>query len=114
MSMISPGSYWRMGADTATTLDTKVALKFGDATVAAGKYTLLAHFVEAEKWNLVVAESVSGGRPNEGATEVPGKLEKGQEHVEQLTIELKEEGGKAMMVLSWTTYRLSVEFAPGS
>ena len=37
-----------------------------------------------------------------------------QEHVEQLTIELKEQGGTASLVLSWSTYRLSADFKVGS
>jgi hypothetical protein len=112
MGMIQPGSYWRMGADTATTLKTDVPLTFGDTTVPKGTYTLVAHFVEKDKWNLVLAKSVGRGNvPEEVAAEVPGKLETGQENVEQMTIELKDEGA---FVLTWTTYRLSVDFKVGS
>ena len=115
MSMISPGSYWRRGADTATTLKTDVDLVFGDTTVPKGSYTLVAHFVEKEKWNLVVAKKVGQGNvPEEVAAEVPGKLVKGEENVEQLTIDLKPDGDKATFVLSWTSYRMSVDFKVGS
>jgi hypothetical protein len=115
MGMIKPGTFWRMGADTATTLKTEVPLMFGDATVPKGTYTLVAHFVEKDKWNLVVAKSVgSGNTPEEVAAEVPGKLETGQEQVEQMTIDLKENGDKGELVLTWTTYRLSVNFTIGS
>jgi hypothetical protein len=115
MGMISPGSHWRMGADTATKLTTQVDIVFGDTTVPKGTYTLLAHFVEKEKWNLVVAGSVGRGNvPEDVAAEVPGKFESGQEHVEQMTIELKEDGDKGQFVLTWSTYRLSVDFTVGS
>lgn len=115
MGMISPGSYWRMGADTATTLTTQVDLEFGDTTVPKGTYTLVAHFLEKDKWNLVVAKSIGpGNAPEELAAEVPGKLETGQDHVEQMTIELKEDGNKGALVLTWTTYRLSVDFTVGT
>jgi hypothetical protein len=115
VAMISPGRYWRMGADSATTLKTEVDLMFGDTAVPKGTYTLVAHFVEEGKWNLVVAKSVgSGGQPTEVAAEVPGKFDTGQEHVEQLTIELKEKGNKGTFVLSWATNRLSVDFTTGS
>ena len=115
LGMVSPGSYWRMGADTATTLKTDVNLVFDDKTVAKGSYTLVAHFVEQDKWNLVVTKSVGrGNTPEEIAAEVPGKLEKGQQHVEQLTIQLEEDGDKGTLVLAWTTYRLSVDFEVGS
>jgi hypothetical protein len=114
MGMIKPGSHWRMGADGATTLKTDVDLKFGDKAVPKGSYTLVAHFVEAEKWNLVVVKS--GGRASNAAdvvAEVPGKLETGQDHVEQMTIELKDQGSDGELVLTWTTYRMSVGFKIG-
>lgn len=115
MSMISPGSYWRMGADTATTLKTDVDLIFGETTVPKGSYTLVAHFVEKEKWNLVVAKKIGQGNvPEEVAAEIPGELVKGKEAVEQLTINLKGEGDKATFVLSWTSYRMAVDFKVGS
>ena len=114
MGMIKPGSHWRMGADGATTLKTDVDLKFGDKAVPKGSYTLVAHFVEAEKWNLVVVKS--GGRASNAAdvvAEVPGKLETGQDQVEQMTIELKDKGSDGELVLTWTTYRMSVGFKIG-
>lgn len=114
MSMIEPGAYWRMGADTATTLKTDVDLVFGETTVPKGSYTLVAHFVEKEKWNLVIAGGMAQGKPTEVAAEVPGKLVTGEENVEQLTIDLKAEGDKAKFVLSWTSYRMSVGFKVGS
>jgi hypothetical protein len=115
MAMISPGSYWRMGADAATTLTTEVSLEFGDVTVPKGTYTLVAHFVEKGKWNLVVAKSVGRGNvPEELVAEVPGRMETGQDHVEQLTIGLMEDGNQGTFMLSWTTYRLSVDFTVGS
>lgn len=114
MSMISPGAYWRMGADSATTLKTDVDLVFGDTTVPKGSYTLVAHFVEKEKWNLVVASGMAQGKPKDVAAEVPGKLMKGEDNVEQLTIDLEGQGDKGTMVLSWTSYRLSVDFKVGS
>ena len=40
LSMIQAGSYWRMGADSPTTLTTEVDLKFGDTTVPKGEYVL--------------------------------------------------------------------------
>ena len=110
MGMINPGSHWRMGADNATTLKTEVALTFGNKTVPKGSYTLLAHFVEKEKWNLVITQ----GSAADAIVEVPGKMEKGQANVEQLTIELQEEGNNAKLVLSWSNYRLSADFTVGS
>ena len=114
MGMIKPGSHWRMGADGATTLKTDVDLTFGDKTVPKGSYTLVAHFVEKEKWNLVVVKS-GGSATNAGdvIAEVPGELETGQDNVEQMTIELKDKGSDGKLVLTWTSYRMSVGFKIG-
>ena len=114
MGMIKPGSHWRMGADGATTLKTDVDLTFGDKTVPKGSYTLVAHFVEKEKWNLVVVKS--GGSASNAAdviAEVPGMLETGQDPVEQMTIELTDKGSDGKLVLTWTTYRMSIDFKIG-
>ena len=107
MGMIEPGTTWRMGADAATTLTTKKELTVGGKKVAAGTYELTAHFVEKEKWNLVLSKD--GAK----AAEVAGKFEKGQPAVEQMTIELKPDASGTLLVLSWGTYRLSAPFKIG-
>ena len=115
MAMIAPGSYWRMGADSATTLTTEADLQFGDQAVPKGSYTLVAHFLEKEKWSLVICKDTGERFQPEGTVaEVPGSFEKGQPLVEQLTIDLKEEAGKARLVLSWGAYRLAASFKVAS
>jgi hypothetical protein len=47
------GQVWRLGADEATTLVTSKALKFGNVSVPAGKYTLYAVPGDAG-WQLVI------------------------------------------------------------
>lgn len=107
MAMIEPGTTWRMGADAATTLTTKKDLTFGGTKVVPGTYTLEAHFVEKEKWNLVVSKGSTK------AAEAPGKFEKGQPAVEQLKIDLKSDPSGTTLVLTWGTYKLSVPFKVG-
>src|SRR5262245_8931840 len=58
LSLLAPGSYWRMGADKPTTITTAVDLKFGSSVVPKGTYTLVAHLSEDKKWTLVVADGV--------------------------------------------------------
>lgn len=111
LALIKPGSYWRMGSDAATTLTTEVDLKFGDKIVAKGKYTLLAHFVEAGQWSLVVAQGASPtGEPAGLVAEVPGSITR-IEPVETMTIKLETQGGRGRIVVEWGTSRLTAEFS---
>jgi len=107
MALIEPGTTWRMGADQGTTLTASKDLTFGTTKAGKGTYTLEARFAEKEKWNLVVSK--------DGTTvaEVPGKFEKAQPVVEQMTIELKPDAGGTLLVLTWGTYRLSAPFKIG-
>lgn len=104
MGMIEPGSTWRMGADDDTTLTSTRDLEFGGAKAAKGTYTLTAFFAEKEKWNLVL------NKDGNKVAEAPGRFEKNQPQVEQMTIALKSEGGKGTLVLTWGTYKLSADF----
>ncbi len=115
LALIAPGSYWRMGADANTTLDTQIDLRFGDETIPAGSYILLAHFLEGENWELVICQGVQAGfRPKDTVAIVPYTLEKGHLPVERMKIELKEEMGKFTLILSWGEYTLSAEFSDAS
>jgi hypothetical protein len=111
MSLIKPGSYWRMGADAATTLTTEVDLMVGGQRVPKGKYTLLAHFLEGGKWSLVVAEGATlpSWQPTKVVGEVGGSVEK-IDPVEVLTIKLETQGSKGKVTVEWGASRLSAEF----
>ena len=112
LALVAPGSYWRMGADVNTTLNTQTDLSFGDETIPAGSYMLLAHFLEGENWELVICKGVQAGfRPKDTVAIVPFTLEKGHPPVERMKIDLKEEMGKSTLVLSWGAYSLSAEFS---
>jgi Protein of unknown function (DUF2911) len=111
MSLLAPGSYWRMGADKATTLTTDVDLKVGDTVVPKGTYTLVAHFSEDKKWSLVLAEELgSGFKPTKIAAQTPGTISKTDQAVETMTIKLESSGGKGKLVLDWGNARLTAEF----
>ncbi len=112
ISMIQPGMYWSMGADSATLLKTEVDLNFGGTTVSKGEYTLSAHFPNKESWSLVLSErpARSGTRPAKVFAEASGTLSKTQAPVEEMTIEVSGQGSKGTLVLEWGNSRLSVDF----
>ena len=113
LSMIQPGAYWRMGADSTTLLKTEIDLNFGGTTVAKGEYALSAHFTDAESWSLVLSKSPGrrGAKPADILAEVPGTIGKTKGPVEAMTIELSGQGSKGTLVLEWGNSRLSVEFS---
>ena len=110
-SLLAPGSYWRMGADKATTLTTDVDLKFGGTVVPKGSYKLVAHLSEDKKWSLIVAEDLgSGSTPTKVIGQVGGTISSTESPVENMTIKLEGAGSKAKFILDWGNARLTAEF----
>jgi hypothetical protein len=111
LSLLAPGSYWRMGADQATTLTTDVALKFGDMVVPKGTYTLVAHLSEDKKWSLIVAEDLgSGSKPTKVIGQVDGTIGSPEAPAENMTIKLEATGSKGKFILDWGNARLTALF----
>jgi Protein of unknown function (DUF2911) len=103
-SMLQPGMEWRMGSNAATTLDTNVDLKFGNKTVAKGKYVLKAKFVEEGKWLLLVTED------EKAVAEVPMTLGTNATPVENVTIKLEKQGAGGKLTVSWGTLNVAATF----
>jgi hypothetical protein len=101
------GQAWRMGADAATSLKTEADLAFGAVAVPKGEYVLTATKVSADQWNLNVLGKAED-RPK--IADVPLTAGKGATSAEQFTIDLKGEGNKGQLVLSWGTITLSAPF----
>jgi hypothetical protein len=112
ISMIEPGAYWRMGADSPTTLTTDVELQLGDTTVPKGEYVLWAHFADKENWSLVLATAPSRRQPDPATIliELPGSVSKSPSVVEVLTIGLTSQGNSGTLTLEWGTTRLTANF----
>jgi hypothetical protein len=104
-TMLPVGQEWRTGSDSPTTLTTDVGLKFGDAAVPAGTYTVSTKLVEPGTWHLIL-------RNAEKATvaEVPLTFGKSDTSIEQFTIELTKQGNGGRMALKWGTLALATDF----
>lgn len=111
LSLLQPGSYWRMGADRATTLTTDVDLKVGDTVVPKGTYTLVAHFDENKNWKLVLAEGLGMGFvPTKVIAETPGTISETADVIENMTIQLEGEGDQGTLTVAWGKARLTASF----
>ena len=114
LKLLQPGAYWRMGADKATTLETSVALKFGDMLVPKGTYTLVAHLSNDGKWSLIVAEDLgSGFKPRTVVGRVIGTISKTDVVTDNMQIRLEADGVDINLVLDWGNARLTARFTVG-
>lgn len=116
LSRVEDGMVWRLGADQSTTLTTSAALEIGDASLAAGSYSLFARKT-ADGWVLLV-NSATGqwGTEHESAkdvAEVPLSVSTG-ESVEQFTISIEEHGGSQMLHFAWGETTLMASVSAGS
>jgi hypothetical protein len=110
--MIQPGRPWRMGMDDPTTLETTVALDFGNnKKLAPGKYTLFARADENKNWTLLVSNTTTG-RPDPATVvvETPLHFMKEDQPVEVLKITLQKAGNSVSLLVAWGTYRLHGSF----
>ncbi len=98
------GDEWRMGADSATTLDTPVTLAFGAVEVPPGEYVLRAKKVSDKEWALKLEKD------GKTAAEVPLKSAALDKSVEVFTIDLAEDKGKGVFRMSWGNLALEAPF----
>ena len=113
LSQITPGSYWRLGADQATTLTTDVELRIGDGqSVAAGKYTLVLKFLGDDKWSLIIADGAARGswEPQGLVAEVSMVTNKLDASVEALTIKLSSEENRGRLIIEWGETQMVADF----
>ena len=113
LSLIQPGSYWRLGADMPTTLTTDVALTMGKNKVPAGEYTLVLRFHGDNKWSVMVAEGAARGtwEPQGLVAEVPMMVSELGSSVEALTIKLESEQSRGKLIIEWGTTQMVADFA---
>jgi len=104
LGQATEGVEWRVGADKAATLTTSSGLSFGDASLAAGSYTLAARKGAGDAWSLLLASDA-------GTTAVPLESHALDESVEMFTILLSGEGGEGQLEMRWGTRALATGFA---
>lgn len=108
---------WRTGADEATTLTTDKALKIGNVSVPAGKYTLYTQASEGE-WKLVINKQTGQWGTvydeKQDLARVPMTKKALTEPLEQFTISIDDGSGPGGVIkLAWNKTEASVPVTVG-
>lgn len=112
MTMIQPGSVWRIGSDAPTTIDSDADLDFGGTRIPKGKHILLAHYTGPGKWSLIVSSKpASQYETNAKLAEVPMEVQEGKDPVEEVTIQLSAKDGQGVIEVAWGNARLTGSFS---
>jgi len=105
------GQVWRTGANEATIFDVKQAIKVGDKTLKAGKYTLWT-IPNADKWTVIMNEETGQWGTNydekKDVLRVDVPVGKSVEMMEQFKIDFAAAEGGADMVLRWDNTEVKV------
>jgi len=120
LGQLPAGEVWRLGADKSTTFTTTGDLKFGDATVPKGVYSLWAQKEADGSWKLVFNKQhgqwgagdppKAGHDPSQDLVAVPLKVEKPEKSAETVEIALEKENGAGEISVAWGTMELSAPF----
>jgi hypothetical protein len=113
LAQLKPGQFWRIGADSPTTLESDKDLNFGGTVVPKGKHILLAKLVEPGKWTLVFStKSVFQYEEGGKIAEVPLTFEEANDSDEMVTLKLTDQGGTGVLEIAWGKMRLTASFKP--
>ncbi len=108
------GSYWRMGSNAMTTINTPVELTFDGNKLPKGVYGIWLLKESAEKYALVFNSESTGMGMNhdksKDVTTVPLRKETLSSPVETFTIDLARGSGGGTLSMSWGKTRLSADF----
>jgi hypothetical protein len=105
------GKPWRLGADSATTLTTDADLAFGPVAVPKGTYTLTATKTGDATWTLNIVQAAKDGASPKKIGDVPLQVTALPAEVEELTIDLKEQGATDLLLVSWGKTGLQATFS---
>src|SRR5690606_28270534 len=100
------GMVWRMGMNQQTTLTTEATLQFGDQTIAAGEYLLVAKKKGPRDWDLIVnsdpSASANTRNTSQDVARIPLTPSEPPSSVETFTIELTAKGDQGgTFSMSW-------------
>ena len=111
--LIPYDSWYRLGADAATTLTTDADVMFGDLRVPRGVHTLFLYATANGPWKLIVNKQTGQWgleyHEDQDLGRVPMKMTKLDQPVERFNITLKKTGEKtATLAISWGNTKAEV------
>lgn len=116
LSKLQEGSFWRMGMNEATVLDTPVDLSFGSTTVPKGSYSLWLK-KDQGKYELVFnSQTGQWGTQHDPSKDVYSVAMESQplsSAIETFTIDLKPVSEGGQLDLSWGATKLHQDFTLG-
>ena len=114
LDQLKPGDFWRLGADKSTTFSTATDLRFGDATVPSGEYSLWVEKAEGTAWKLVFnKQHGQWGTDHDAAQDLasaPLNETKASNSAETVTINLTKSGGGGVITIQWGDMKLTASF----
>lgn len=114
LAELSPGDFWRLGADDSTTFSTTGDLDFGGLRVPKADYSLWARKEASGAWKLVFntqhGQYGTEHDPAKDLVAVPLKESKLASTVEQLIISLARQGGGGEIRIQWGNLQLAADF----
>ncbi len=114
LSQLNPGEVWRLGADQSTTFTASATVKFGDAAIPKGSYSLWARKEADNSWKLVFnKQHGQWGTDYDSKMDlaaVPLKETKTEKNAEQVSISLAKAGSGGEISISWGNMKLGTNF----
>ena len=114
LAQLSPGDFWRLGADDSTTFSTTADLDFGGVKVPKADYSLWAQKEAGGGWKLVFnTQHGQYGTEHEPAKDLVSaslKQTKLANPVEELTISLVKQGSGGEIRIQWGDLQLAADF----
>jgi hypothetical protein len=114
LSMLEPGSFWRMGSNQASVLKTPVDLTFGSVKVPAGEYSIWLKRTGEDTFELVFnSQTGQWGLQHDVSKDLyaaPMKKEAQSNSTETFTIKLKPAANGGTFILDWGNTLLSADF----
>jgi hypothetical protein len=108
------GNVWRTGANEATHFTTSKALKFGNATVPAGRYTLFTLLEQSGKWQLIINKQTgqwgTAYDAKQDLVRIPLTVEQTPAVVEKMEITVAPKGNGGEIAILWDRTKAHAAF----